>query len=171
MLQLLSIAVIFFLMLTTRSSNSTLNLLGISSVTDLLLPSLRPKWSYSKENEDFKQNPNIMIRTDTACPLHCLPRLSIFQPRPRLIKLSRRPTYHQNRLHLPPYVNTDILKTKKLSAFPVQIYQAWETDSIIAGELWRNLGLALGAVGLVSYHKITVRIDSRIVSGGPGDAR
>ena len=32
----------------------------------------------------------------------------------------------------------------------LQIYQAWETDSIISGELWRNLGLALGAVGAVS---------------------
>lgn len=31
-----------------------------------------------------------------------------------------------------------------------QIYQAWETDSIISLELWRNLGLALLAVGLVS---------------------
>ena len=31
-----------------------------------------------------------------------------------------------------------------------QIYQAWETDSIISQELWRNLGLALGAVGVVS---------------------
>ena len=30
------------------------------------------------------------------------------------------------------------------------IYQAWETDSIISQELWRNLGLALGAVGVVS---------------------
>ena len=30
------------------------------------------------------------------------------------------------------------------------IYQAWETDTIISQELWRNLGLALGAVGVVS---------------------
>jgi len=30
------------------------------------------------------------------------------------------------------------------------IYQAWETDAIISFELWRNLGMALFAVGLVS---------------------
>ena len=41
------------------------------------------------------------------------------------------------------YFNTD-------GHLSCQIYQAWETDSIISLELWRNLGLALLAVGLVS---------------------
>lgn len=40
------------------------------------------------------------------------------------------------------------ISSKSFASSP--IYQAWETDSIIAGELWRNLGLALGAVGLVA---------------------
>jgi len=40
------------------------------------------------------------------------------------------------------------ISSKSFATSP--IYQAWETDSIIAGELWRNLGLALGAVGLVA---------------------
>merc|ERR1711915_291440 len=31
------------------------------------------------------------------------------------------------------------------------IYQAWETDSIISLELWRNLALALMVVGIVSF--------------------
>lgn len=33
---------------------------------------------------------------------------------------------------------------------PLQIYEAWETDSIISVELWRNLSLCLLAVGGVS---------------------
>ena len=37
------------------------------------------------------------------------------------------------------------VSTKSFATSP--IYQAWETDSIISYELWRNLGLALGAVG------------------------
>ena len=97
---LLSISVIFFLMLTTQSSNSTLNLLGTSSVTDLLLPSSPLKWSYSKEKHSAINLHNKMY-PDTACLPHSLHRLNISQPRPRLIKLSRRLTYRQNRSHLP----------------------------------------------------------------------
>jgi len=40
------------------------------------------------------------------------------------------------------------ISSKSFATSP--IYQAWETDSIISYELWRNLGLALGAVGMVS---------------------
>ena len=32
-----------------------------------------------------------------------------------------------------------------------QIYSAWETDEVIARELWRNLGLAMAAVFVVTF--------------------
>lgn len=51
----ITFSVIFFLMLTTQSSNSTLNLLGILSVTALLLLSSQLKWSYSKENSYYNR--------------------------------------------------------------------------------------------------------------------
>ena len=36
--------------------------------------------------------------------------------------------------------------------FPrLQIYSAWETDEVIARELWRNLGLAMAAVFVVTF--------------------
>ena len=41
-------------------------------------------------------------------------------------------------------------KNQPVPNCPTQLYQAWETDSIIASELWRNLALALAAVGTVS---------------------
>ena len=33
----------------------------------------------------------------------------------------------------------------------IQIYSAWETDEVIARELWRNLGLAMAAVFVVTF--------------------
>lgn len=41
------------------------------------------------------------------------------------------------------------ISTKAFATSP--IYQAWETDSIISLELWRNLALALLVVGVVSF--------------------
>ena len=31
------------------------------------------------------------------------------------------------------------------------IYSAWETDEVIARELWRNLGLAMAAVFVITF--------------------
>jgi len=41
------------------------------------------------------------------------------------------------------------ISTKAFATSP--IYQAWETDSIISLELWRNLALAMIVVGVVSF--------------------
>ena len=60
-------------------------------------------------------------------------------------------------LHILPYVSNIskcLANTQKYSAMvhliTSKIYAAWETDEIIGFELWRNIGLAMAAVALVT---------------------
>ena len=54
----------------------------------------------------------------------------------------------QKRVSLPRYAR--LCRPVRFTLDCFQIYAAWETDEVIGKELWRNLGLAMACVAVIT---------------------